>query len=100
MKEGLHCSELASLEKELDGGAVVEERCYTMKKRLSDDANVIFEGVSVRMFRIGHRARLQRSYTNIKTQSEFLLPQCQSTYGLSRHRVHPSTQGLTLRGCG
>src|SRR5262249_19591244 len=59
--------------KELDGGAVVEECCYDMEKRLStnqgggDDANVIFRVASVTMFGIGHMARLQRKYRNIKT---------------------------------
>jgi hypothetical protein len=46
--------------KELDSGAMVEECCYAMKKRLSGnqgggaDANVIFGVASVRMFKIGH----------------------------------------------
>jgi hypothetical protein len=87
---------------ELDSGSVVEERCYATRKRLSanqgggDDANVIFGAASVRMLRIGHRARLKRNYANIKTPSEFLLPQCQSTNGLSLHGVRLSTQGRTL----
>jgi hypothetical protein len=44
---------------------VVEERCYATRKKLSanqgggDDANVIFGVASVRMLRIGHRARLE-----------------------------------------
>jgi hypothetical protein len=64
----------------LDCSAVVGECCYAIEKRLSanqgggDDANVIFGGASVKMFRIGHRARLQREYTNIKTRSDFLIP--------------------------
>lgn len=87
--------------KELDGGAVVEECCYAMEKRLSanqgggDDANVTFGGASVRMLRIGRRARLHRNYINLMTQSEFLLPQCQNTHGLSLHGVRLSTQGHT-----
>ena len=73
-----------------------------MKKTLSanqgggDDANVIFGVVSVGIFRIGHRARLQRNYTNIKARLEILLPQCQSTHGLSLHGVRLSTLGRTL----
>lgn len=87
--------------KELDGGAMAEECYYAMEKRLSaiqgvsDDANVIFGGANARMLRIGHRARLHRNYTNITTHSEFLLPRCQSTYDLSLHGVHLSTQGHT-----
>lgn len=67
--------------KELDGGTVVEECYFAMKKMRSanqgggGDANVIFGGGSVRIFRIGYRARLQRNYTNIKARLEILLPQ-------------------------
>jgi hypothetical protein len=33
-------------------------------------ANVIFGGASVMMFRIGHRARLQRNWTNINNEGQ------------------------------
>jgi len=90
-------------QKELKGGAVVEERYYAMIKRLSanqgggDGANVVFREASVRMFRIGHKTRLQPNCTNIKARSEFLLPQCQSTHESSRDGVRLSTQGRTLQ---
>src|SRR5437763_11454363 len=48
------------------------------------------------MFMIGQRARQQPNYSNIKMRSEYLLPQCQSTHGLSLHGVRLSTQGWTL----